>query len=62
MTYGLALMALRIGNTAELAALRETSIVFALIIGAIFLKETVGPGRIAAALLIAVGAIVIKTG
>jgi drug/metabolite transporter (DMT)-like permease len=59
-TYGLALMAMRIGDTAELAALRETSIVFALLIGAVLLNERVGPGRILAALTIAAGAIVIK--
>jgi drug/metabolite transporter (DMT)-like permease len=60
-TYGLALMAMRIGDTAELAALRETSIVFALMIGAFLLQERVGPGRILAAAAIAGGAIVIKT-
>jgi drug/metabolite transporter (DMT)-like permease len=59
-TYGFALIALRIGSTAELAALRETSIVFALIIGAVFLGEKVTPGRAAAAAVIAIGAIVIK--
>jgi drug/metabolite transporter (DMT)-like permease len=59
-TYGLALVALRIGDTAELAALRETSIVFALMIGAFLLQERVGPGRILAAMTIAIGAIVIK--
>lgn len=59
-TYGFALLALRIGSTAELAALRETSIVFALIIGAAFLHEKVTPGRAAAAAVIALGAIAIK--
>lgn len=60
VTYGLALMALRIGDTAELAALRETSIVFALLLGALFLRERVTKTRIAAALVIASGAIVLK--
>lgn len=59
-TYGFALLALRIGSTAELAALRETSIVFALIIGAVFLRERVTAGRAIAASVIALGAIVIK--
>jgi drug/metabolite transporter (DMT)-like permease len=59
-TYGFALLALRIGDTAELAALRETSIVFALIIGAVFLHEKVTPGRAIAAAVIAFGAIAIK--
>jgi drug/metabolite transporter (DMT)-like permease len=59
-TYGFALLAMRMGSTAEMAALRETSIVFALIIGAVFLHEKVTPGRAVAAAVIALGAIVIK--
>lgn len=58
--YGIALLAYSIGNTAELAALRETSIVFALIIGAVFLHERVTAGRVMAALLIAAGAFAVK--
>jgi drug/metabolite transporter (DMT)-like permease len=59
-TYGFALLALRIGDTAELAALRETSIVFALLIGTVFLQEKVTLGRAISATIIALGAIVIK--
>lgn len=59
-TYSFALLAMRIGDTAQLAALRETSIVFALIIGAVFLHEKVTWGRAISAAVIAAGAIAIK--
>lgn len=40
---------------ALVAALRETSVLFAMLIGALFLKEDVGRWRWAAALCIAAG-------
>jgi drug/metabolite transporter (DMT)-like permease len=40
---------------ALVAALRETSVLFALVIGAVFLKEPLTPWRWAAAALIAAG-------
>jgi drug/metabolite transporter (DMT)-like permease len=55
LTYVLALVALSIGNPAEMAALRETSIVFAAIIGFVFLHERFGSYRIAATLLVVAG-------
>lgn len=58
--YALALYAFSIGSLGEIAALRETSIVFATIIGALWLKEATGPKRIAAAGLIALSAIALK--
>lgn len=58
--YGIALLAFSMGDTAELSALRETSIVFALIIGAVFLQERVTAARAMAATLIAAGAIIIR--
>lgn len=58
-TYGLALTAYRLGPTAPLAALRETSILFATLIAVVWLKERVTPQRAAAALLIAAGAALI---
>lgn len=57
LTYGLALFALAIGSVAEIAALRETSVVFAALIGTLFLGEAFGRRRVLAALLIAAGAI-----
>lgn len=44
---------------AEVAALRETSVVFAAIIGAVALKERFGGRRVAAAFLVAVGILLI---
>lgn len=56
ITYGLALAAYRLGNVARLAALRETSIVFGLIIAAVFLRERVNHTRAMGGVLIALGA------
>lgn len=58
-TYGLALTAYRLGPTAPLAALRETSILVATVIAVVWLKERVSPTRALAAAAIAVGAILI---
>jgi drug/metabolite transporter (DMT)-like permease len=59
VTYGLALWAYRLGDTPRLAALRETSILFALVIAAVFLRERVTWPRGLAALVIASGAMVL---
>lgn len=56
VTYGLALGAYRIGDTPRLAALRETSILFAVGIAVIFLRERMTGGRIAGTVAIAGGA------
>ncbi len=47
---------------AEAAVLRETSTVFAALIGWLVLKETVGPRRIALMALIALGAVIVEMG
>jgi len=60
ITYGLALFALGIGAIGEIAALRETSIVFAALIGAFFLGEAFGLRRMFASLLVAVGVIALQ--
>lgn len=57
VTYGLALSAFRLGATPRLAALRETSILFATVIAVVFLKERLTAGRIAGVLVIAAGAV-----
>ena len=59
-SYTAALMALRLGSAVEIAALRETSIMFAVLIGYVFLGEGIGIRRLVAVSLIATGAIVIK--
>lgn len=56
VTYGLALYAYRLGDTPRLAALRETSILFAVGIAVIFLRERMTGGRIAGTAAIAGGA------
>jgi drug/metabolite transporter (DMT)-like permease len=59
VTYGLALWALRLGDTPRLSALRETSILFAVLIAVVFLKERMTRGRIAGVGAIAAGAVVL---
>jgi len=56
VTYGLALWAYRLGDTPRLAALRETSIVFAMLIAIFILKERVTAARGAGVAAIALGA------
>ena len=60
-TYGLALWALSVAPAAEIAALREISVVFAAIIAALFLGEAFGARRIALTILIAAGLVWMKT-
>lgn len=59
MSYGLALWALRLGATPRLAALRETSVLFGVVIAIVFLKERAAPARLASAALIGAGAAVL---
>lgn len=59
-SYGLALWAMTHAPVAVIAALRETSILFATVIAVVVLKERLSPARITAAGLIAVGAIVLR--
>ena len=59
VTYGLALWALRLGATPRLAALRETSVLFGVLIAIVFLKERATPARLASAGLIGAGAAVL---
>lgn len=59
LTYGLALWALRLGDVPRLAALRETSILFGVLIAILVLKERVTRGRIAGVASIAAGALIL---
>ncbi len=61
-SYGLALWAMTLAPLAAVAALRETSILFAAVIAALFLRERLAPGRLLAVGLIACGAIVMRLG
>jgi len=62
MSFGAIMMATRLDKVGEAAVLRETSTVFAALIGWLVLKETVGPRRIALMALIAVGAVIVEMG
>ncbi len=61
LSYGIALWAMTRAPVAAVAALRETSIVFALLIARIFLGERPGAWRWFAAAVIAAGVIVLRT-
>jgi len=60
--YGLVLWAQTRGTLAAIAALRETSIIFGAIIGALFFHERFGPKRAAAAAVVVAGIVLITTG
>jgi drug/metabolite transporter (DMT)-like permease len=59
-SYGLALWAMTVAPIAVVAALRESSILFATAISGLVLKEKVGPARIAGACIIAGGAAILR--
>ncbi|MGY3439443.1 EamA family transporter [Marinovum sp. KMM 9879] len=61
-SFGSIMLATRLGKVGEAAVLRETSTVFAALIGWLVLKETVGPRRIALMTLIAAGAVIVELG
>jgi drug/metabolite transporter (DMT)-like permease len=61
-TYGSAMLAYRFGATAQLAALRETSVLFGTALAMTFLGERMTPRRWAAAGAIALGAILLQAG
>ncbi|HVU19769.1 MAG TPA: DMT family transporter [Rhizomicrobium sp.] len=61
-TYGSAMLAYRFGATAQLAALRETSVLFGTALAMSFLGEHMTARRWAAAIVIAAGAILLQAG
>lgn len=62
ISYGLALYAYSIASVAPMAALRETSIVFGAILAAVVLKERFGLKRIALAICLAFGLVLLQAG
>jgi uncharacterized membrane protein len=60
VTYGSAMLAYRFGATAQLAALRETSVLFGTALAMSFLGEHMTVRRWIAALVIASGAIMLQ--
>ncbi|MEL6915706.1 MAG: DMT family transporter [Pseudomonadota bacterium] len=61
-SFGSIMVATRLDKVGEAAVLRETSTVFAALIGWLVLKESVGPRRGALMALIAAGAVVVEFG
>ncbi len=62
LSFGSVMVATRLDKVGQAAVLRETSIIFAALIGWVVLKETVGPRRLALMALIAAGAVIIGMG
>jgi len=62
LSYALILFALSQGAMAHVSALRETSVLFAAVIGAVILKEGFGIYRIVAAGIIGTGVILMQVG
>ena len=60
LAYGVVIWALTLAPMGQVSALRETSILFAALIGAVFLKEPVTWPRASAAAMIAAGAVVLS--
>ncbi|MEO0693029.1 MAG: EamA family transporter, partial [Pseudomonadota bacterium] len=59
-SFGSIMLATRLDKVGEAAVLRETSTVFAALIGWAFLGDTVGPRRLALMALIAGGAVIVE--
>jgi drug/metabolite transporter (DMT)-like permease len=59
-SYGLALWAMTVAPVAVVAALRETSILFGILIAALVLREHVGLRRLISACIIACGAAILR--
>ncbi|SPF78292.1 EamA family transporter [Pseudoprimorskyibacter insulae] len=61
-SFGSIMLATRLDKVGEAAVLRETSTVFAALVGYVLLKERVGPRRISLMALIAIGAVIVEMG
>ncbi|MGB1235355.1 MAG: EamA family transporter [Planktomarina sp.] len=62
LSFGSIMLATRLDKVGEAAVLRETSTVFAALIGWLVLKERVGPVRTGLMALIALGAVIVEFG
>lgn len=61
-SFGNIMMATRLGPVGQAAVLRETSTVFAALIGWLMLGERTGPRRLALMVLVAAGAVIVQIG
>ena len=59
-TYWIAVWAMTVAPIALVAAVRETSVLFAVIIGIVVLKEKASVGKVLAALVIVIGIVIIR--
>lgn len=59
-SYGIVLWAMSVASITAVAAIRETSVIFAAFLGARYLGEAMGRLRVASALLVASGAVLIR--
>jgi drug/metabolite transporter (DMT)-like permease len=62
VSHGVVIWAMSVGALATVAALRETSVVFAALIGTVVLREPFGRTRICAAVLVAMGVALLHGG
>ena len=58
--YAIAIWAMTVAPIALVAALRETSVLFAALLGMVLLREPVLPARIAAACLVLAGVVLVR--
>ena len=61
-SFGAVMLATRLDNVGEVAVLRETSVVFAALLGWLMLGEPTGPRRLVLMALIAAGAVIVEMG
>jgi drug/metabolite transporter (DMT)-like permease len=59
-SFGSIMLATRLGPVGQAAVLRETSTVFAALVGWLMLGERVGPRRLVLMVLIAAGAVIVQ--
>lgn len=62
LAYGVVLWAMTLSPMGQVSALRETSILFAALIGAVLLREPLSPRGFAGAAMIAAGAVALSVG
>ena len=62
LSYGLALWAMTRAPIATVAALRESSIVFAMVLAAVVLRERIGFARVVGGIFIVAGAVALRLG
>ena len=60
VSYGIAIWAMTVAPIAIVAALRETSVLFGAVLAVVFLKEPLRPIRIAAAVMVMLGLLMIR--